>query len=152
MDNQQRVQKRIKIKVKSKHKDTKMGKNISWVINKGGAGAEINFWFLHLRAIAFLLILKKKPWKELIGFAEHSFYPIVLTKPSSSLQNCIFYYLGKTISFSRTADVCFSCRDYGVIAPWALINERASRVHWHYVPFPSFFLMPRLFPSLFSYS
>ena len=39
----QRVQKRIKIKVKSEHKDTKMGGNISWIINKGGAGAEINF-------------------------------------------------------------------------------------------------------------
>ena len=50
-----RVQKRIKIKVKSKHKNTKMGENISWIINKGGAGAKINFWFLHLRAIAFLL-------------------------------------------------------------------------------------------------
>ena len=32
-----------KDKDKSKHKDTKMGENISWLINNGGVGAEINF-------------------------------------------------------------------------------------------------------------
>ena len=31
--------------------------------------------------------------------------------------------------------LCLPCRDYRVIAPSALINERASHVQWHYFPF-----------------
>ena len=110
---------------------SKSRKSFSLAINKKSterSGAEINFWFVHFLAIAALLICRNIDSKA-IAFSSFSTF---------CKRNCLSWFrifAGLVLFFCNQHYLCLPCRDYRVIAPSALINERASHVQWHYFPF-----------------